>query len=42
MWSPKVDAFEKDNRLITRVDLPGVKTGRKVPIQEAAAVKTAA
>ena len=25
MWSPKVDVFEKDNRLITRVDLPGVK-----------------
>lgn len=25
MWSPKVDVLEKDNRLITRVDLPGVK-----------------
>jgi HSP20 family protein len=25
MWSPKVDVVEKDNRLITRVDLPGVK-----------------
>lgn len=25
MWSPRVDMFEKDNRLITRVDLPGVK-----------------
>ena len=25
IWSPKVDVFEKDNRLITRVDLPGVK-----------------
>lgn len=24
-WSPKVDMFEKDNRLFTRVDLPGVK-----------------
>ena len=24
-WSPKVDVFEKDNRLITRVDLPGLK-----------------
>ena len=25
MWAPKVDVIEKDNRLITRVDLPGVK-----------------
>jgi HSP20 family protein len=25
MWAPKVDIVEKDNRLITRVDLPGVK-----------------
>ena len=25
IWSPKVDVLEKDNRLITRVDLPGVK-----------------
>lgn len=25
MWAPKVDVVEKDNRLITRVDLPGVK-----------------
>ncbi len=24
-WSPKVDVFEKDNRLITRIDLPGMK-----------------
>jgi HSP20 family protein len=24
-WAPKVDVFEKDGRLITRVDLPGVK-----------------
>ena len=24
-WSPKVDVFEKDNRLVTRVDLPGMK-----------------
>ncbi|HEY1304265.1 MAG TPA: Hsp20/alpha crystallin family protein [Vicinamibacterales bacterium] len=24
-WSPKVDVFEKDNRLVTRVDLPGVQ-----------------
>ena len=24
-WMPKVDLFEKDNRLVTRVDLPGVK-----------------
>jgi HSP20 family protein len=25
MWAPKVDVFEKDNRLVTRVDLPGLK-----------------
>lgn len=25
VWSPKVDVFERDNRLITRVDLPGLK-----------------
>jgi HSP20 family protein len=24
-WSPKIDVFERDNRLVTRVDLPGVK-----------------
>jgi HSP20 family protein len=24
-WSPKLDVYEKDNRLITKVDLPGVK-----------------
>jgi HSP20 family protein len=24
-WTPGIDVFEKDNRLITRVDLPGVK-----------------
>ena len=24
-WSPEIDVFEKDNRLMTRVDLPGVK-----------------
>jgi len=24
-WSPEIDVFEKDNRLITRVDLPGLK-----------------
>jgi HSP20 family protein len=24
-WSPKVDVFEKENRLVTRVDLPGLK-----------------
>ncbi len=24
-WSPRIDVFEKDHRLITRVDLPGAK-----------------
>ena len=24
-WLPKVDVFEKDNRLVTKVDLPGLK-----------------
>jgi HSP20 family protein len=24
-WSPKVDVFEKDNCLITKIDLPGMK-----------------
>ena len=24
-WSPKIDVFERDNRLVTRVDLPGIK-----------------
>ena len=25
MWAPKVDVIQKDNKLITKVDLPGVK-----------------
>lgn len=25
MWAPKVDVLQKDNRLITRIDLPGMK-----------------
>jgi HSP20 family protein len=24
-WSPKIDVFEKNHRLVTRVDLPGMK-----------------
>ena len=24
-WSPKIDVFEKDGRLVTRIDLPGMK-----------------
>jgi HSP20 family protein len=24
-WSPKIDVFERDNRLVTRIDLPGMK-----------------
>ena len=24
-WKPEVDVFEKDNRLITKIDLPGLK-----------------
>ena len=24
-WLPKIEVFEKDNRLVTRVDLPGMK-----------------
>jgi HSP20 family protein len=24
-WAPEIDVFEKDNRLVTRLDLPGVK-----------------
>jgi HSP20 family protein len=24
-WSPKIDVFERDNRLVIRVDLPGTK-----------------
>ncbi len=24
-WSPKIDVFERDGRLVTRVDLPGMK-----------------
>jgi HSP20 family protein len=25
VWSPKIEVFEKDNQLVTRVDLPGLK-----------------
>jgi HSP20 family protein len=24
-WSPQIDVFQKDNRLVTRIDLPGMK-----------------
>jgi len=24
-WNPRIDVFEKDNRLVTKVDLPGMK-----------------
>jgi HSP20 family protein len=24
-WYPKIDVFEKDNRLVTKIDLPGMK-----------------
>ena len=24
-WSPRIDVFEKDHRLVTRIDLPGMK-----------------
>ena len=24
-WAPQIDVFERDNRLVTRVDLPGLK-----------------
>jgi HSP20 family protein len=24
-WSPKIDVFERDSRLVTRIDLPGTK-----------------
>ena len=25
MWTPEVDVFERDNRIVTRIDLPGTK-----------------
>jgi len=25
MWFPEIDVFEKDNRLVTKIDLPGTK-----------------
>jgi len=34
-WSPGIDVFEKDNRLVTRLDLPGVsKENLKVEFAE--------
>ena len=24
-WAPEIDVFEKDNRLVTKIDLPGMK-----------------
>jgi HSP20 family protein len=34
-WTPKVDVFEKDNRLFTRVDLPGMtKEDVKVEVSD--------
>jgi len=24
-WNPRIDVFEKDNRLVTKIDLPGMK-----------------
>ena len=24
-WFPEIDVFEKDNRLVTKIDLPGIK-----------------
>jgi HSP20 family protein len=26
-WHPEIDVFEKDNRLVTKIDLPGMKKG---------------
>ena len=25
MWTPEIDVYEKDNRLVTKIDLPGMK-----------------
>jgi HSP20 family molecular chaperone IbpA len=25
-WTPRIDAFEREDRLVTKVDLPGVKS----------------